>query len=87
MVLRHKRSNAAQCKGRTVERRKKPIYAISAACPGERKSEHRERADREMLQGGKSRMGESSLLPVKNSEHGEYVEVRKLWGTRKKDLV
>ena len=77
-----------ECKGRTVGRRKKPIYAISAACSGERKSEHRKRVDREMLQGGKSKLGESSLLPVKNNgEHGEYIEVRKLWGTRKKEVA
>ena len=40
------------------------------------------------MQGGKSRLGESPLLPVKKNKHGEYVGVRKLGGgTRKKVSV
>ena len=66
---------------------KKPVSAISAACPGGRKNEQGERVDSETLQGGKSRLGESPSLPVKKNKHGEYVGVRKLWGTRKKVSV
>ena len=74
-------------RGRLEETRKKPVSAISAARPGRRKSEQGERADREMLQGGKSRLGESPSLAVKKNKHGECVGVRKLWGTRKKVSV
>ena len=74
-------------KGRVVEMRKKPVCAISAAYPGGRQSEHEERADRERLQGGESRSGESPSLPVKKNKHGEYGRVRKLWVTRKQMSV
>ena len=75
------------CRGRLEETRKKPVSAISAARPGGRKNEQGERADGETLQGGKSKLGESPPLPVKKNKHGEYVGVRKLWGTRKKVSV
>ena len=39
------------------------------------------------MQSGESRSGDSSSLPVKKNKQGEYVGVRKLWGTRKKVLV
>ena len=38
-------------------------------------------------QGGESRSGDSPLVPVKKNRQGEYVGVRKLWGTRKKVSV
>ena len=37
--------------------------------------------------GGESGSGDSSSLPIKKNKHGEYVGVRKLWGTRKKVSV
>ena len=40
--------------------------------------------NREMVQGGESRLGESPSLPVKKNKHWEYVGVRKLWGSMKK---
>lgn len=70
--------------GRSVEARKKPI---SATCPGRRKSQSGEGAEKEMVRDGESRSGDSSSLPVKKNKHGEYVGVRKLRGTRKKVLV
>ena len=39
------------------------------------------------MQSGESRSGDSSSLPVKKNKQGEYVGVRKLWGTRKKVSV
>ena len=43
--------------------------------------------NREMLQGDKSRLGESPSLPVKKNKHCKYVGVRKVWGSRKKVSV
>ena len=42
---------------------------------------------REWYEGGESGSGDSSSLPIKKNKHGEYVGVRKLWGTRKKVSV
>ena len=61
--------------------RRKPV---SATRPGERKNES---ADRVVQQGGEGRLGESPSVPVKKNKQGEYVGVRKLWGTRKKVSV
>ena len=71
-------------RGRAVEVRKKPV---SATWPGERKSESGESMDRVVWQGGASRSGDSPSVPVKKNKQGEYVRVRKLWGTRKKVSV
>ena len=70
-------------KGRVVDRKKKPVSAISAACPEGRKSKHGESVDRERLRGGESRSGESPSLPVKRNKHREYVGVWKLGGQRR----
>ena len=43
--------------------------------------------NRVVWQGGQSRSGDSPLVPVKKNKQGEYVGVRKLWGTRKKVSV
>ena len=43
--------------------------------------------DRVVWQGGESRSEDSPSVPVKKNKHGEYVGVRKLWGTRKKVSV
>ena len=71
-------------RGRGVEARKKPV---STTRPGERESESGQRMNRVVWQGGESRSGDSPLVPVKKNKQGEYVGVRKLWGTRKKVSV
>ena len=71
-------------RGRAVEVRKKPV---STTRPGERKSEPGESTDKVVWQGGESRSGDSPLVSVKKNKQGEYVGVRKLWGTRKKVSV
>jgi len=71
-------------RGRAVEVRKKPV---STTRPGERKSESGESTDKVVWQGGGSRSGDSPLVSVKKNKQGEYVGVRKLWGTRKKVSV
>ena len=71
-------------RGRAVDVRKKPV---STTRPGERKSESGESTDKVVWQGGGSRSGDSPLVSVKKNKQGEYVGVRKLWGTRKKVSV
>ena len=73
-----------ECRERAVEVKKKPV---SAPRPGERKRESGESMDRVVWQGGVSRSGDSPLVSVKKNKQGEYVGVRKLWGTRKKVSV
>ena len=71
-------------RGRAVDVRKKPV---STTRPGERKSESGESTDKVVWQGGGSRSGDSPLVSVRKNKQGEYVGVRKLWGTRKKVSV
>ena len=70
--------------GISVEARKK---CGVATCPGETKDRSGEWAEKGMVRGGESGSGDSSSLPIKKNKHGEYVGVRKLWGTRKKVSV
>ena len=71
-----------ECGGRLVKTKKKPVSVTHLEG---RKSESGGGAD--MLRGHEGRSGDLSSVPVKKNRHGEYVGVRKLWGTRKKALV